>query len=422
MAVSPLHRSKYDHYKLTGVQVTDQIVGSGAFSSDIVLEYVGLKCIGKKLHQALFMQGETTAKVRQLREHCHLLSQIRHPNIAMFIGLFFQQSPILVMEFLPYNLASCIEQYGALPEEVSYSILRDVALGLSYLHYHAPEVIVHGELSASNILLTPSMEAKISYVGEAKFLHLTQPEIRYMAKTNGSITYMPPEIITGSDSAQREECSTDIFSYGILMTHVLTGKLPHQHVLQSNTELNSQQGTCEIIKDRVSQHHPLNELINRCTSKSPELRPPANELVRVLTEKASKHTDSFINRMEMIMVIKRYRRIQPDVKSELALKEKVEHSKQKLLAQEQEIGRLMAENDQIKEQVKREDELLRKIMTDIQQQLPKDEEHNIDENTQESLPKPENDKLHGQKPKILPRTWIPGKRYVSILEFQLSKA
>ena len=41
---------------------------------------------------------------------------------------------ILVMEFLPTNLTSCIEQYGILPKEISYSILHDVTLGSYYLH------------------------------------------------------------------------------------------------------------------------------------------------------------------------------------------------------------------------------------------------------------------------------------------------
>ena len=43
-----------------------------------------------------------------------------------------EHAPILVMEFLSTNLTSCIEQYGILLKEISYSILYDVALGSFY--------------------------------------------------------------------------------------------------------------------------------------------------------------------------------------------------------------------------------------------------------------------------------------------------
>jgi len=38
--------------------------------------------------------------------------------------------PVLVMEFLHTTLTACLERYGVLPKEISYGILRDVALGL----------------------------------------------------------------------------------------------------------------------------------------------------------------------------------------------------------------------------------------------------------------------------------------------------
>ena len=129
--------TELDPYKLTGLQVTDQELGYGSYATVLELDYLRLKCAGKKIHELLLRQGDASYTVRRFEEECRLLSQLRHSNIVQFLGVVFQQgvqAPILVMEFLPTNLTSSIEQYGIFPKEISYSILHDVALGLCYLH------------------------------------------------------------------------------------------------------------------------------------------------------------------------------------------------------------------------------------------------------------------------------------------------
>ena len=130
-----------DLHKLTGVKITDRVLGHGSYATVLELEYLGLKCAGKKVHDVLLRwpyhyyaaQEDASHAVRGFEEECRLLSQIRHPNIVQFLGVYFPeqgvQVPILVMELLPTNLTSCIERYGILPNEISYSILHDVALG-----------------------------------------------------------------------------------------------------------------------------------------------------------------------------------------------------------------------------------------------------------------------------------------------------
>ena len=128
-------------YKLTGVKVTDRELGRGSCATVIELEYLGLKCAGKKIHELLLRQGDTSYSSSRFKQECQLVSQIRHPNVVQFLGVHFQEgmrASILVMESLPTNLTFCIEKYGILPNEISYSILHDVALGLFYLHSQTP--------------------------------------------------------------------------------------------------------------------------------------------------------------------------------------------------------------------------------------------------------------------------------------------
>ena len=91
MAVRAATFTGFDPYKLTGVGVTDRELGHGSYATVLELEYMGLKCAGKKIHELLLRQGDASYTVRRFEEECHLLSQVRHPNIVQFLGVCFQQ-------------------------------------------------------------------------------------------------------------------------------------------------------------------------------------------------------------------------------------------------------------------------------------------------------------------------------------------
>ena len=295
----------FDPYKLTGVRVTDRKLGHGSYATVLELEYMGLKCAGKKIHELLLEQGDASYTVRRFEEECHLLSQIRHPNIVQFLGVHFQQRathvPILVMEFLPTNLTSFIEQYGILPKEISYSILHDVALGLCYLHSQTP-VIIHRDLSSNNVLLTSNMTAKISDLGVARILNLTPLQVSHMTQTPGTPAYMPPEVMVANP---KYDTSVDEFSYGIMMIHMFSGRWPEPQVGPSRikggklipvTEAERRETFFEIIES----DHPLMDLILKCINNDPARRAHASEIVERLAEMMLKFPASFTNRLEML--------------------------------------------------------------------------------------------------------------------------
>ena len=213
-----MHTAGFEPYRLNGVQVTEEEFGRGSYAAVLRLEYRGLKCAGKKLHHVL--HEEERDIVYRFEGECRLLSQIKHPNIVQFIGVYFEEGseiPILVMEFLPTTLTRCIDTYGVLPEEISYSILHDVALGLCHLHCQTPP-IVHRDLSANNVLLASNMKAKISDLGVARILNLVPSQMTRMTRAPGTIAYMPPEALS---EEPRYDTRIDEFSYGVLMIHIL---------------------------------------------------------------------------------------------------------------------------------------------------------------------------------------------------------
>lgn len=297
--------SGFDPYKLSGVTVTDHELGRGSYATILELEHFGLKCAGKKIHEVLLGEGDTSYSICRFGEECHLLSQVRHPNIVQFLGVHFQRGthiPILVMEFLPTNLSSCIEQYNILPNEISYSILCDVALGLCYLHNQSPS-IVHRDLSANNVLLTADMTAKISDLGVARIINLTPQQASRMTQNPGTPAYMPPEVMVPEP---KYDTSVDIFSYGILMIHVLSGRWPEPQEGQiRNNECGemipvSEAERRDVFLQRIGNDHPLMNTIQLCIKNDPKSRPHISEIVRQTRIVSSQVSFTFPSKVEIL--------------------------------------------------------------------------------------------------------------------------
>ena len=311
----------FQDFELAGVEVSDRELGHGSFATVIELEYMGLKCAGKSIHDVLKRQGNDSYSVRRFEDECHLLSRIRHPNIVQFLGVYFQPGasttiPILVMEFLPTNLTSCIQQYGILPHQLNYSILHDVALGLRYLHGQNPPII-HRDLSSNNILLSTSMTAKISDLGVAKILNMTPLQVSRMTQTPGTPTYMPPEVMVANP---RYDVSVDEFSYGILMIHVLSGRWPEPQIGPNRTDPTSDRlipvteaARRETFLQAIGNDHPLMNLIHKCLSNNPKRRPHSREIVQELAATVQENPIPFENKMEMM------KRIQVDEEEKKSL-------------------------------------------------------------------------------------------------------
>ena len=368
-AVRPATFTGFDPYKLTGVRVTDQELGHGSYATVLELEYMGLKCAGKKIHELLLRQGDTSYTIRRFEEECRLLSQVRHPNIVQFLGVYFQQrvrAPILVMEFLPTNLTSFIEQYGILPKEISYSILHDVALGLCYLHSQTPPII-HRDLSSNNVLLTPNMTAKISDLGVARILNLTPLQVSRMTQTPGTPAYMPPEVMVASP---KYDTSVDEFSYGIMMIHMFSGQWPEPQVGQIRTEPDgrlipvTEAERREVFLRAVGNDHPLMDLILKCVNNHTQRRAHASEIVGRLAEMVLQFPASFANRLdEALRQNEALSRENRDLREENRRTEALDKENQDLRRENRDLRRTLREEIERKDgeiqELRMENELLK---------------------------------------------------------------
>ena len=297
-----------DPYVLSPVHISNRRIGAGSYATVIQVDYLGLKCAGKRIHEALLMFGNTTYPVHRFQEECRLLSQIRHPNIVQFLGVHFEEGskvPIMIMEFLPTNLTSCIEKYGILPSYISYSILHDVILGLHYLHSQMPPII-HRDLSSNNVLLNTYMSAKISDLGVARILDISPQKACQMTKAPGTPAYMPPEVIADSPVYNS---NVDTFSYGIMIIHVFSSKWPEPHLEQVSVKDGKMVPFSEAERREnylkiMGKDHPLMDLVLKCIHNDPSKRADANDIKGVLVKKITQFPALFSNRLEMIQFIK----------------------------------------------------------------------------------------------------------------------
>ena len=159
--------------------------------------------------------------IRKYLQECQLMSSLRHPNITQFLGLCYLpgiQLPLLVMERLETSLDDLLEHIPNLPLSLKRSVLEDVASGLLYLH-DRPSPVIHRDLTASNVLLTSSLAAKISDMGNSRIIDMRGGLMaRTLSKFPGTLVYMPPEAL---DDRHRYGPSLDVFSYGHLALFTL---------------------------------------------------------------------------------------------------------------------------------------------------------------------------------------------------------
>ena len=166
------------------------------------------------------------------------MSSLCHPNITLFFGLCFlpnTQLPLLVMERLEASLDELLEHMAGLPLFLKCSVLEDVASGLIYLHKRKPTVI-HRDLTAKNVLLTSSLQAKITDMGNSCIIDMSPGQLaRTLSQLPGTLVYMPPEALSDT---HRCGPSLDVFSFGHLTLYTLT------------------QVTISILPLNISRHSP----------------------------------------------------------------------------------------------------------------------------------------------------------------------
>ena len=145
---------------------------------------------------------------------------LNHPNICTIHEVSESEDrPYIAMEYVEGETLRDRVRKGPLKPEEAVDIVSQVAAGLGEAHGKG---IIHRDVKSANIMVTEKGQAKVMDFGLAKLRggsSLTKSET-----TLGTVAYMSPEQARGEELDQR----TDIWSLGVVLYELLSGKLPFQ--------------------------------------------------------------------------------------------------------------------------------------------------------------------------------------------------
>lgn len=285
-------------------ELTDEnCVGRGSYGAAFRVNIDGVPRIAKRIHNILLDSSISPSEKKSIQERfyreCVLLSHVDHPNVVEFVGVHFnpadRRDVTLIMELLHMPLESLLDsdEHPNTPLSVKLHILRDVSLGLLYLHTQFDCPVIHRDLTATNILLTRDLQAKIVDLGVSKLL--SSNDIQKQTMCPGNFSYMPPEALCENPTY---DTSLDIFSFGHLSLHVDIQRYPtvfdafhSQGLLEAASS-----GEIEILRRKkwieMVSHDCLKDVILMCLRDRPEERPNTKKVASIMKTLCAKYPKS----------------------------------------------------------------------------------------------------------------------------------
>jgi serine/threonine-protein kinase len=219
--------------------------------------------------------------VRRFYQEAESAAKLSHPNIVNTFDMGHEgETYFIVMELVDGpSLAEIIAADGCLPEPVAIDYAAQIASGLAYAHRQG---ILHRDIKPANILVTKDDVVKLSDFGIARAVSQQTMALTKPGLVMGSVYYISPE------QAQEHELheTSDLYSMGIVLYQMLTGKLPYTGESAVTVALKHIGDPVPVIDVGSSGISPaLAAIVNRLLQKNPQRRfQSASELATALRE------------------------------------------------------------------------------------------------------------------------------------------
>ena len=204
--------------------------------------------------------------VRRFQREALSASSLTHPNIVEVYdvgedhGMYY-----IVMEYVEgRHLKDLIKKRGKLTTSEVIDIMLQITDGMSVAH---DSYIIHRDIKPQNIMILENGLVKIMDFGIAMALNSTQ-----LTQTNsvmGSVHYLPPEQASGKGATLQ----SDIYSMGIVMYELLTGKLPYKGDNAVEIALKQLKEPLPDIREELPNiPQSIENIIIKATAKNPKNR------------------------------------------------------------------------------------------------------------------------------------------------------
>ncbi|XP_022994241.1 probable inactive receptor kinase RLK902 [Cucurbita maxima] len=270
------------------LRASAEVLGKGSFGTayKAVLE-VGSVVAVKRLK-------DVTVTEREFREKIEAVGSMDHECLVPLRAYYFSMDEkLLVYDYMAMGSLSALlhGNKGAGRTPLNWEIRSGIALGaargIEYLHSQGPNVS-HGNIKSSNILLTKSYDARVSDFGLA---HLVgQP-----STPNRVAGYRAPEVTDPRKVSQK----ADVYSFGVLLLELLTGKAPTYSVLNEEgvdlprwvQSVVREEWTSEVFDLELLRYQNVEEemvqllqLAVDCAAQYPDKRPAMSEVTKRIQE------------------------------------------------------------------------------------------------------------------------------------------
>ncbi|XP_042495241.1 systemin receptor SR160-like [Macadamia integrifolia] len=200
----------------------DSLIGSGGFGDVYKAELKDGSVVAIKKLIHVSGQGD-----REFTAEMETIGKIKHRNLVSLLGYCkVGEERLLVYEYMQFgSLEDVLRDRRKAGIKLNWAARRKIAIGaargLAFLHHNCNPHVIHRDMKSSNVLLDDNLEAKVSDFGMARLVSAmdTHLSVSTLAGTPG---YVPPEYY------QSFRCSTkgDVYSYGVVLLELLTGKQP----------------------------------------------------------------------------------------------------------------------------------------------------------------------------------------------------
>jgi len=206
--------------------------------------------------------------LRRFRTEREILSGLDHPNIARLLdgGSTADGRPYFAMEYVEgrHLLEECAARGADARQRIA--LFLQVCDAVAYAHRH---LVVHRDLKPSNILVTPDGSPKLLDFGLARLL---QPDAGGGERTETGFRLLTPDYASPEQvRGERITTSTDIYSLGVVLYHLLAGRGPYRTTDRHSAEAIAR-AVCDQEPERPGVSRDLDNIVLKALRKEPERR------------------------------------------------------------------------------------------------------------------------------------------------------
>eukprot|EP01016_Furgasonia_blochmanni_P029901 TRINITY_DN3127_c0_g1_i1.p1 TRINITY_DN3127_c0_g1~~TRINITY_DN3127_c0_g1_i1.p1 ORF type:complete len:881 (+),score=200.72 TRINITY_DN3127_c0_g1_i1:144-2786(+) len=237
-----------------------------------------------------------TKKTEDFMKEVNVLSNLRHPNIVLYMGVCVNYTKcLMITEYLELgSLFDVLHKLNTkLSEDKMLNICEDIALGMTYLHGRK---ILHCDLKSSNILIDSNWNIKLCDFGLSTVKSRIDKRKKKKYGRIGTPHWMAPEILR----EEKYDESSDVYSYGMVLWEMVTCVVPYKgySVWQIIASVGYDNKQVEIPK---KGNKLILEIIRLCLNYEREKRPTFKQILEMLQNR-NKEQDSkayLLNQLEL---------------------------------------------------------------------------------------------------------------------------